>query len=60
MNKLVVIGCIGMKKAYLNISVDEAMKRFLASESAIPGDYDPQVIEFEDELDVYEVWGGNS
>lgn len=31
-HKLVVIGCVGMKRAYLDISKEEALKSYLESE----------------------------
>ena len=54
-HKLVVIGCIGMKRAYLDISKDEAIKRYLESENQSElNDYeDVTEFEFDDEFWCY-------
>jgi len=72
MNKLVVIGLLGCRTCYLNISREEAIERWL-KENALPdeesqnymrkellrGDdiYEVKEIEFTDEFETYAVWG---
>ena len=59
MNKLIVIGWIGVKRCYLNISREEAIRRYEAAEgcSGIESTELIDEFEFEDEFGAYEVWG---
>lgn len=57
MNKLVVIGPLGQMTAFLNVSKDEAIERWLA-ENADEAD-EPlfvEELEFDDCFKVYEAW----
>ena len=60
-NKLIIIGYVGMKKAYLNISKEDAIKRYTDQES-FNMEYEGylldevQEIEFDDEFEVYDAW----
>ena len=56
-NTLIVIGSIGTKRAYLNLSREEAIARWVASEGeAEPADGLIDVFEFDDEFTVYDAW----
>jgi hypothetical protein len=62
MNKLVVIGWMGIRICYLNIPLQEAIDRFLITEGMSLEDFNKtevryEVIEFDDEFGAYEVWG---
>jgi hypothetical protein len=52
-NRLVVIGYSGSKRAYLNVSRSEAIRRYLASEEFPPSDDMIQEFEFVDEFWVH-------
>jgi hypothetical protein len=60
-NKLIIIGYIGLKRAYLNISKEEAVKRYI-SQTGYDEEYDKDLlddireIEFNDEFGVYDAW----
>lgn len=57
MNRLVVIGWIGCRTAYLNIDRDEAIKKYLADHQESNLDGTPvEEIQFESEFGTYEVW----
>jgi hypothetical protein len=59
MNKLIVIGYIGYKKCYLNISLIEAKNKFAQENSMMLEDVDLQPIkeiEFNNTFEVYDVW----
>lgn len=63
MNKLVVIGWLGCKKAYLNITRDDAIRRWAQANPGAnygddSGDVDISEFEFEDEFSVYDAWEG--
>jgi hypothetical protein len=61
-NKIISIGWMGYKRCYLNITVDEAIKRYCESENIeITEDYtvddlNIDIIEFDDEFGAYSVW----
>jgi len=58
MNKLIVIGWLGNKHCYLNISRKEAIRRFEAAEGSMEVDVAEAIeeIEFKDEFQAYEIW----
>ena len=57
---LIVIGFMGMKRAYLDIAMDEAQRRFLQAEGYTQNELVVHsminIVEFEDEFGVYDVW----
>ena len=53
---LILIGYISIKKAYLDISRDEAVRRFIASEDEEPEESNIKEFDFEDEFNVYDAW----
>jgi hypothetical protein len=59
-NKLIVIGWMGVKTAYLNVPEEEALRRWLQSNSATREDIEDfdfvQEFDFEDEFGVYDAW----
>lgn len=57
-NTLVVIGYTGIRRAYLNVPVEEAERRYREAEDLEPEDKLPylHVFEFEDEFNVYDAW----
>jgi len=60
-NKLVIIGWMGIKTAYLNMSKEDAIKRYLIDEPDcesfdMPGFV--ECFEFDDEFGVYDAWAG--
>lgn len=64
MNKLIVIGYMSSKRAYLNINREEAIRRYKASDG-VGDEFDAELllrpdlieeIEFEDEFCVYDAW----
>lgn len=57
MNKLITIGPIGIRVAYLNLSVEDAKKRYLLDNPEFIGDklYVDE-FEFVDEFCVYDAW----
>lgn len=61
MNKLVQIGYIGTYKCYLNVSIEEAKRRFSAEEDILIEDFEDNGIHidtfmFDDEFEAYDVW----
>jgi hypothetical protein len=60
-NKLITIGYIGLKRAYLNISKEEAIKRYTSQSDYVEA-YESDLlddiyeIEFDDEFGVYDAW----
>lgn len=61
MNTLIIIGWTGEKTAYLNISPEAALERFLADNEYLANDIEYvrgsiQKIEFEDSFHVYDAW----
>ncbi len=54
MNKLISIGYIGLKRCYLNISLEEAKRRYQEDEEEIPDNI--YEFEFEDEFCAYDVY----
>lgn len=58
MNRLVIIGCLSVRRAYLNVSREEALRRFLESENRGVLDDTEEIseFEFEDEFGVYDAW----
>lgn len=55
-NTLIVIGWLGIKRAYLNISEEEAKKRFIAKEGKIEDGMRIEIIHFNDEFAAYDLW----
>ena len=55
-NRLIIIGDIGTKRAYLNVPMDEAVRRYTVSEGQAPGEGYIQEFEFDDEFTVYDAW----
>jgi len=57
-NKSVVIGFMGLRRAYLNVGLDDALKRYLKEEGAkeLAREETIQVFEFDDEFCVYDAW----
>lgn len=58
-NKLVVIGWTGQRRAYLNTSEEEALARFKKSEDGWQDNPPVEIIDFDDSFGVYEVWALN-
>jgi len=61
MNKLIVIGWIGIKKCYLNIEKEEAIERYMKSEEMTREEFDEaelscDEVKFDDEFDAYDIW----
>ena len=61
MNKLISIGYIGIKKCYLNITEEEAIRRYCKTENITRQKFDEDnisifTIEFKDEFGAYEIW----
>jgi|OM-RGC.v1.035775834 hypothetical protein len=60
-NKIISVGYIGLQKCYLNISEEEAIKRYCKSENITVeefdnnSDIDSYIIEFEDEFECYSI-----
>lgn len=60
-NTLISIGYLGIKRCYLNISLDEAIKRFCISEECTKNEFDKQyaetveIFDFVDEFNAYDV-----
>ena len=61
-NKIIIIGGIGSKKCYLNISKKEAIERYKESEKEFDDEYlnkkinELEELEFDDEFVVYNIW----
>jgi hypothetical protein len=61
MNTLICIGFLGDQQCYLNVSLEEAKKRFSETfhgpdEVADPDNFETKVIEFTDSFAVYDIW----
>ena len=61
MNKLIVIGWVGVKKAYLNVSKEEAIKRYCLEDGSITPEelFSNNLVsefEFDKEFSVYDAW----
>ena len=54
-NHLVVIGWMGAKKAYLNVSREEALRRYVETEGEIDGEHIAE-FDFDDQFCVYDAW----
>ena len=61
-NKLIVIGYIGCRKCYLNISEHDAIQRYIQmmniseTEFELDSDYLIEQYEFIDEFSAYDIW----
>jgi len=57
MNKIVVIGFLGMQSCYLNVDIEEAKKRYM-EENPLEDLEDVTIREFEfdDRFEVYDIW----
>lgn len=61
-NTLTIIGFIGIKKAYLNITKEEAIRRFCENNEITEEFFKEyhssnlEVINFDDEFEVYDAW----
>lgn len=58
-NKVISIGWLGLKRCYLNIEKDEAIRRYCESEHINANDFDEDsidIIEFEDEFGAYSIY----
>lgn len=56
---LIVIGWIGDKRAYLDVTREEAIRRFTESEEVAPKDDEIGEFTFTDEFNVYDAWGND-
>lgn len=61
-NKIISIGYTGIMKCYLNISEEDAIKRYCESEKISEDDFESNAditidqIEFDDEFEAYSIW----
>lgn len=56
-HRLVTLGWLGIQRAYLDMSIDEAIVRYRQDEpDACEQELDPQEFEFDDEFCVYSAW----
>ena len=58
MNKIIHIGFMGLQSCYLNVSKEEAIKRY-KKDNDISDDeqmYDVREFEFDDEFEAYDIW----
>ena len=55
-NHLIIIGFPGTKRAYLNVPIDEAVRRYTASEGQAPETGWIDEFDFDDEFTVYDAW----
>lgn len=55
-NKLIVIGWMGGMTAYLNVSREEAIRRYTTENDDT---YSVKEIEFDNEFEVYDAWAKN-
>jgi hypothetical protein len=61
-NKIIVIGYMGIRKCYLNLSEEDAIVRYCKSEKLTREEFDEdtglnmQTIEFNDEFGAYDIW----
>jgi len=56
MHKLTVIGWLGVKRAYLDVSREEAIKRYEVNEGHTPDDTMIKQFVFSDEFGVYDAY----
>lgn len=57
MNKLIAIGFMGDYSVYLNVSLDEAKRRYSeANDGVDANDYDIIELEVKDEFNAYHIW----
>lgn len=62
MNKLIVIGYLGIKTCYLNITESEAIERYCKDNSMSSTDYEENnnltidSYDFDDEFYAYDIW----
>lgn len=56
MNKIIVIGYLGIKRCYLNITKEEALKRYIDENGHDFEVEDIEEFEFKDEFSVYDIW----
>jgi len=62
MNKIIIIGYMGVRNCYLNINEDEAIERYCKSEDYNRKDFEEdfeieiKTIEFNDEFGCYDIW----
>ena len=58
-NKLVVVGWLGIRRAYLNVSREEAVARWMrdSGDTVPPPEDKVEEITFTDEFGVYDAWG---
>lgn len=52
---LVTIGYLGSRRAYLDLSKEEAFNRYLKAEGEVPP-HSVRSFEFDDEFEVYDAW----
>ena len=59
-NKIISIGCLGQQTCYLNISLEEAKKRYARTYDMtveeVTDDDCIKIINFDDEFEVYDIW----
>jgi len=53
-NKLIVVGFTGAYRCYLNVTHEEAVKRYTLSEGVAPAEVNE--IEFDDEFRAYDIY----
>ncbi len=58
-HKLIVIGFMGIKRAYLDIPREEAIRRYMGDDTS-PFDEPVEEFEFENEFGVYDAWAMES
>ena len=60
LHTLIVVGFLGSKRAYLDVSMDEAQRRFIHTEGytqdEIVAHSMVSIIAFDDEFGVYDAW----
>ncbi len=56
-NKLIVIGYLGCKECYLNIPMEEAIRRYIDEGNEEPDEYHIDEYEFDDQFGAYEIHG---
>lgn len=59
LNHLIVIGYMGIKRCYLNISLEEARDRYFQSEGDVPSFELIDEFDFEDEFCAYDAYYGD-
>ena len=56
-NQLVAIGHLGQNRVYLNVSPEEAKRRYEETYKDVNWDYEEvRLIDFDEEFEVYDVW----